>query len=137
MPGFSPWGLPLPLAFLPTSWGLPSIWAEETVNDAASCLYLLCNSGDDCTSPSDVYPLDQPRARTLGFWDPNIFYCIRVILANRSNQTHTCAHTHTHTHTHACVSPSCPSHSAAEMSQQALWQSLCTLLLNHVLSSRE
>lgn len=70
MPGFSPWGLPLTLAFLPTSWGLPSIWAEETVNDAASCLYLLCNSGDDCTSPSDVYTLwTNPEQ---GLWDSGI-----------------------------------------------------------------
>ena len=98
---FSLGSAPCPWHF--TSWDLPSICAEETINDAASCLYLLCISANGYASFPDIYPLDQPMARTLGSWGLITFYCIRVVLANGSH------HTHTHTHTHARVSLSYPS----------------------------
>ena len=123
---FSLGSAPCPWHF--TSWDLPSICAEETINDAASCLYLLCICANDYASFPDIYPLDQPMARTLGSWGLITFYCIRVVLANGSHQTHT--HTHSHTHTPVSHFPTLP-HPAAEMTQQAMWQSFCTLLLFH------
>lgn len=82
-------------------WGLPSIQVEEIVNDAATYLYLWI-SGNDYILPPDGCSLDQPRARTPGFWDLNIFYRIRVVLANQPPTLHlpTYAHTHTHTQRH-------------------------------------
>ena len=117
-------------------WGLPSIQAEEIVNDAATYLYLWI-SGNDYILPPDGCSLDQPRARTPGFWDLNIFYRIRVVLANQPPTLHLPTYTHTHTHTHTpkdtytFPSPFCSEEVLAGL------RSLCNLLLNHALPFRD